>query len=241
MTPTIDDFRSLPRYYHAQNTPLQVMMRLYCFVHILLAAEAFQSSSAPRDFYVATPATRRKKQHRRRPTEAACRPTSVGTALNLEPAVIAGSAVAAGATAIWLSGAENRKWRAELAKNEQQEREIQERRAKLAYVEPKDVWSEEELAPYDGSDPDGPILLAVDGIVFNVWKGRSFYGWGGEYHIMAGRDATRLLAKTTLKEEIEEEKNKPLTIAEKAVLEGWFWTFKNKYDVVGQLEGYDRR
>ena len=211
-------------------------MRLYCFVHVLLAAEAFQSSTIiPRNYLFASLSPTRRPL----PAESTC--TTAGTALNLEPAVVAGSVIAAGAAAVWLSGAENRQWRAELAENKQREREVRERRAKLAYVEPKDVWSEKELAQYDGSDPDGPILLAIDGTVFNVWKGRSFYGMGGEYHIMAGRDATRLLAKTTLEEETEEEKNKPLTIAEKAALEGWFWTFKNKYDVVGRSEGYAGR
>lgn len=202
-------------------------MRLSYFVGILLSAEAFQLSSAPK---------RRHHLHQCRTVDAV-RATSESTALHMELAVIAaGSAVAAGATAIWLSGAENRRWRAQLAENEQKEREVQERRAKLAYIEPKDFWSEEELRQYDGRDPDGPILLAVDGTVFNVYKGRNFYGKGGEYSIMAGRDATRLLARTSLEEETVEEKKKPLTIAEKAALEGWYWTFKNKYDVVGQLE-----
>lgn len=205
-------------------------MRLSYFGGILLSAEAFQSfqsSSAPK---------RRHHLHQCRTVDAV-RATSESTALHMEPAVIAaGSAVAAGAAAIWLSGAENRRWRAQLAENEQKEREVQERRAKLAYIEPKDFWSEEELRQYDGRDPDGPILLAVDGTVFNVYKGRNFYGKGGEYSIMAGRDATRLLARTSLEEETEEEKKKPLTIAEKAALEGWYWTLKNKYDVVGQLE-----
>jgi hypothetical protein len=206
-------------------------MRLYCFAGILLSAEAFQSLSAPPESFGSLPPSRRNCLLRCRPAGAGpsspCAYTPRSTALNMEPAVIAGSVIAAGATAVWLSGAENRQWRAELAKNEQKEREIQERRAKLAYIEPKDFWSEAELAQYDGSDADGPILLAVD------------YGSGGEYHTLAGRDATRLLAKTKLEEETEEEKKKPLNIAEKAALEGWFWTMKNKYDVVGRLEGYD--
>lgn len=206
-------------------------MRLYCFVGILLSAEAFQSSSAPK---------RRHHLHQSRPVDAVR--ASESTALHMEPAVIAaGSAMAAGAAAIWLSGAENRRWRAKLAENELKERELQERRAQLAYIEPKKRWSEEELRQYDGSDPDGPILLAVDGTVFNVYKGRNFYGKGGEYSVMAGRDATRLLAKTSLEEETEEEKKRPLSIAEKAALEGWYWTFKNKYDIVGELEGYSGR
>jgi membrane-associated progesterone receptor component len=81
--------------------------------------------------------------------------------------------------------------------------------------------------------------LAASGTVFNVWKGRHFYGPGCEYHIFAGNDATRLLAKSKLEEETPEERSVPLSIAERANLEGWYWIFKNKYEVCGKLEGYD--
>jgi membrane-associated progesterone receptor component len=94
-----------------------------------------------------------------------------------------------------------------------------------------------KLAEFDGTDEDGPMLFAADGLVFNVWKGRHFYGPGGEYHIFAGRDATRLLAKTQLEEEEPEQLKVPLNIAEKAALAGWIYTFKNKYEIVGRLEG----
>ena len=87
---------------------------------------------------------------------------------------------------------------------------------------------------------DGPILLAVDGTVYNVYKGRNFYGPGGEYAIFAGRDATRLLAKGKLDEETTAEQQQPLNIAERAVLATWIYTFQNKYDVVGPLHDYDR-
>ena len=51
-------------------------------------------------------------------------------------------------------------------------------RARLALIEPKDEWTKEELAAYDGSQSmTGPILIAVDGFVFNCYKGRQFYGW----------------------------------------------------------------
>ena len=56
---------------------------------------------------------------------------------------------------------------------------------------------------------------------------------------MAGRDASRFLAKNSLEEESNEEKDVPLNIAERASLESWYWIIKNKYDLVGQLEGYD--
>ena len=91
-------------------------MRLSYFVGILLSAEAFQSfqsSAAPK---------RRQHLHHCRPVDAV-RATSESTALHMEPAAIAaGSVVAAGAAVIWLNGAENRRWRAQLAENEQKER-----------------------------------------------------------------------------------------------------------------------
>ena len=111
-------------------------------------------------------------------------------------------------------------------------------RARLAFIEPKDEWTKEELAAYDGSQSmTGPILIAVDGFVFNCYKGRQFYGAGCEYAIFAGKDATRLLAKGILQEETPKEAAQPLTIAQRAVLAGWFFTFKSKYEIVGRLQG----
>jgi len=55
------------------------------------------------------------------------------------------------------------------------------------------AYTEKQLAKYDGSDPDPlkPVLLAYDGIVYDVTEGRRIYGPGGGYHQFAGRDATR--------------------------------------------------
>ena len=36
----------------------------------------------------------------------------------------------------------------------------------------------EELKPYDGNGPDGRILIAVNGKVFDVTKGKKYYGPG---------------------------------------------------------------
>jgi len=121
------------------------------------------------------------------------------------------------------------------------ESEVLAARAARAYVEPRSdnkPWTAEELAEFDGSkDPEGPILIAVDSRVFNVWKGRHFYAPGCEYHIFAGRDATRLLARGLLEEEPPEDAAKPLTLAEQASLQTWLWTFENKYEVVGVTSG----
>jgi len=70
-------------------------------------------------------------------------------------------------------------------------------------------------------------------------QGRNFYLPGSEYHLFAGRDATRLLAKGKLEEETEDERAKPLNMAERAALQGWMWTFQTKYEVVGEIDGFD--
>mmetsp|Transcript_4653 Transcript_4653/g.11163 ORF Transcript_4653/g.11163 Transcript_4653/m.11163 type:complete len:236 (-) Transcript_4653:527-1234(-) len=170
-------------------------------------------------------------------------PTKVtGTTLHALTDVLAGVAVVTAAFGGWLyiDGAGMRE-RSRLREEEEKIMQaLQEERARLAYIEPKEYWTEEELAPYDGSrDEEGPILLAADGLVFNVYKGRNFYLPGCEYHIFAGRDATRLLARNKVEEETEEEAKKPLNIADRAFLATWIYTFKNKYDIVGKLEGFD--
>jgi predicted heme/steroid binding protein len=48
-----------------------------------------------------------------------------------------------------------------------------------------------QLAAYDGSDPKKPLLLAVNGTIYDVSKGRHFYGPGGTYRFFSGHDGTR--------------------------------------------------
>ena len=160
----------------------------------------------------------------------------------MEPSIIAmgGAVVTAASALLYLSGSEDREKRKKYAEWEAQDRLEREERERKAYIQPRDYWTEEELAPFDGRlDEDGPILMAVNGDVYNVWKGRHFYGPGCEYHIFAGRDATRLLARSKLEEETEEERSKSLSIADRATLQGWIYTFKTKYEIVGKLKGFD--
>ena len=54
------------------------------------------------------------------------------------------------------------------------------------------ILTEPQLELYDGTNPDLPLYLAIDGDVFDVSDGgRESYGPGGAYHIFAGRDAAR--------------------------------------------------
>ena len=170
-------------------------------------------------------------------------PTITTTTCHMElpiTAIATGGAIISAASAfIYFSGSEDRQKKNQYAEWEEKDRLMREERTRLAYIEPREYWTEEELKPYDGTDEDGPILMGVNGEVYNVWKGRHFYGPGCEYSIFAGRDATRLLGKSKLEEETEEEKRQKLSIADRAALQGWIYTFKTKYEVVGKLKGFD--
>lgn len=105
---------------------------------------------------------------------------------------------------------------------------------KRSYLPKQDFFSTAELALYDGTDPEKPIVLAAGGRVFNVSAGRRYYGEGGVYHSLAGKDATRLLAKGILEESVEEAKA-PLTFAEELTLRDWREHFAMKYDTLGSF------
>ena len=53
------------------------------------------------------------------------------------------------------------------------------------------VYSTQDLSIYSGEKADEPILLAMDGFVYDVSSGRDdFYGPGQPYHDLAGKDAS---------------------------------------------------
>jgi predicted heme/steroid binding protein len=166
-----------------------------------------------------TPSTPHSTHLRQHPTTCHTRQNTNLQAI-IEPAIPLTLATAAIGTYYWIATSDSRKKHSQYAEYQSQQRELQIQRDKLAYIEPKPVWTLDELSQYDGKDDEsGPILLAVKGDVFNVYKGRNFYGPGGEYHIMAGRDATRFLAKNRLEEESEEELGVDLNVGERANLE----------------------
>ncbi|KAF2642190.1 hypothetical protein P280DRAFT_396832 [Massarina eburnea CBS 473.64] len=48
-----------------------------------------------------------------------------------------------------------------------------------------------QLLAYDGTDATKPILLALNGTIYDVSASPTTYGPGGSYHFFAGRDAAR--------------------------------------------------
>lgn len=82
----------------------------------------------------------------------------------------------------------------------------------------------------------------MNGRVFDVTRGRNFYGPGGPYANFAGRDASRGLAKGSFDEDmLTKDLDGPLdTLAdlnqeELETMAGWEERFLEKYLVVGKL------
>lgn len=59
-----------------------------------------------------------------------------------------------------------------------------------------------QLALYDGTNPDLPIYLAIDGTIIDVSANPGIYGPGGGYNFFVGRDATRAFVTGCFKEDL---------------------------------------
>ena len=96
-------------------------------------------------------------------------------------------------------------------------------------------YSVSEIAIYDGSDPAKPLLIGIRGHVYDVTRGRSFYGPGGPYGMFAGKDCTRALAKMAFDEELFTGDVDGLEPDELEKLDEWIEMFEGKYRRVGRL------
>ena len=93
----------------------------------------------------------------------------------------------------------------------------------------------EELSKCTGEDPYRPILLSLQGAVYDITLARNFYGPGGSYHVYAGREASRALGKMSLDAADCTDDVADLTEKQLATLDGWKKKFDEKYTVVGQV------
>lgn len=96
-------------------------------------------------------------------------------------------------------------------------------------------YARSELRAFDGRDEKTPVLIAVRGEVFDVTRGRAFYGPGGPYGAFAGHDCTLALAKMSLDPEDLDAPVRDLSPDEEEKLEDWIDTFRGKYRSVGKL------
>jgi membrane-associated progesterone receptor component len=95
----------------------------------------------------------------------------------------------------------------------------------------------QELREYDGTGKDERVLIAVNGTVYDVTKGKRFYGPGGPYAAFGGKDASRGLAtfSVTSSETLEYDDLSDLNSMEMDSVREWEEQFKEKYDMVGKL------
>ncbi|CAB3256821.1 unnamed protein product [Arctia plantaginis] len=93
-----------------------------------------------------------------------------------------------------------------------------------------------ELRQYDGNQPDGRVLVAVNGWIFDVTRGRRFYGPGGPYAAFGGKDASRGLATFSVTSSDKEYDDlSDLNSIEMDSVKEWEAQFREKYELVGRL------
>ncbi|KAJ1646006.1 hypothetical protein LPJ64_002470 [Coemansia asiatica] len=100
------------------------------------------------------------------------------------------------------------------------------------------VFTQAELAKYDGRNPELPLLLAIEGDVYDVTSGWGFYGPGSTYNIFVGRDASRAFGTNCLSREDHLTHDiRGLTVGELAGIKRWHHLFDNhqRYVKVGNV------
>ena len=92
----------------------------------------------------------------------------------------------------------------------------------------------EELKQYNGKN-GMPILVALKGKVYDVTSAFAYYGPSGSYACLAGREASRAVAKLNFDEkELCNDKLDDLKPRERQSLEKWVEKFKSRnYQIVG--------
>ena len=96
----------------------------------------------------------------------------------------------------------------------------------------------QQLRQYDGisENSDDRICVAVNGKIFDVSKGKRFYGPGGPYSGFAGRDASRGLATFSVEPVSNDYDDlSDLKPGELEQVQEWELQFMEKYDLVGKL------
>lgn len=99
----------------------------------------------------------------------------------------------------------------------------------------------EEMSKCTGEDPFRPILFAVRGQVYDVTEGRAFYGPGGAYHVFAGREVSRALARMVVTEAECTGDLSDVDERQMATLQDWEAKLGKKYKIVGQVSRRPRK
>ena len=94
-----------------------------------------------------------------------------------------------------------------------------------------------QLREFDGSTEEKPIYISLKGDVYDVSSARHLYGPGCAYHCMAGREASRAMAKLSFDEEdLQSTETEDLNGFERGTLDDWIEKFRHYkgYPIVGR-------
>lgn len=118
---------------------------------------------------------------------------------------------------------------------QQSPRNVRKKEPELPPMKKRDMTLS-EIRQYDGTGEGGRVLVAVNGKVFDVTKGKNFYGPGGPYHAFAGHDASRGLATFSVESAKEEYDDlSDLNPMQMESVREWEMQFTEKYHYVGRL------
>ena len=92
----------------------------------------------------------------------------------------------------------------------------------------------DQLAKCDGNN-GRPLYLSVRGVVYDVGRGKNFYGPGGPYSMFAGKECARALACMVKSIDYCDDDLSQLGESELGTLHMWETKFKEKYKQVGKL------
>lgn len=99
------------------------------------------------------------------------------------------------------------------------------------------VFSPGELSKYDGREGSRGLYIAIVGRVYDVEKGRNFYGPDGGYKQFAGRDATRSFVTGDFEAKGLIDDVTGLTDKDLLALDNWVKFYEKDYTYVGKLTG----
>ncbi|KAJ7046300.1 cytochrome b5 [Mycena alexandri] len=101
-----------------------------------------------------------------------------------------------------------------------------------------DPFTLAQLKEFDGSDPSKPIYVSIKGTVFDVTPKADVYGAGRSYNIFAGKDGSKGLGMSSLKEEHAVPDYRELNESDRKVLDDWHAFFTKRYNIVGRVSDH---
>ncbi|EPZ34843.1 putative progesterone binding protein [Rozella allomycis CSF55] len=93
----------------------------------------------------------------------------------------------------------------------------------------------DELREFDGTDSHKPVYVAINGVIYDVTCKRHLYALGKGYHILAGRECARALAKGCLTEDMCSNELNDLNDEEFDTLKDWETYYNRSYPNVGRV------